>query len=293
MNKDTFIYKEVDGLGLAMDCYRGSTDAAILWIHGGGFIGGGREDVELFRYQLTAYLEEGYSFFAVDYRLAPESRLRDGVSDIVDAVSWIHANGPAILGKSIGSLFVAGFSAGGCLALVAGNLAGSHVKAIVSIYGYGNPLADWYRLPDEFYNTLRPISDSEARKYVGSRPIGNATGLYDRYNFYIWCRQTGSWISEVIGDEPFQDEARAKFCPANDVSSVFPPTLLIHGDADTDVPCHESVAMAETFRKAGVCHDLVIVKGAGHLFDAEENGKAPLHGVNCMTNILAFLRNNL
>jgi dipeptidyl aminopeptidase/acylaminoacyl peptidase len=48
------------------------------------------------------------------------------------------------------------------------------------------------------------------------------------------------------------------------VTSSFPPTLLIHGDADQLVPVQQSKDMNDALQKAGVKHNLIIVPGGGH-----------------------------
>jgi len=54
------------------------------------------------------------------------------------------------------------------------------------------------------------------------------------------------------------------------VTADYPPTVLLHGDKDTDVPHHLSVRMAEALEAAGVEHKMYTLEGAGHgLLDAE------------------------
>ena len=48
------------------------------------------------------------------------------------------------------------------------------------------------------------------------------------------------------------------------VTAQYPPTLLIHGDNDTDVPYEQSEMMAEEFKKHQVEHRLIRVKGGEH-----------------------------
>ena len=48
------------------------------------------------------------------------------------------------------------------------------------------------------------------------------------------------------------------------VTRHYPPTLLIHGDNDTDVPYEQSEMMAGEFTKYHVEHRLVRVNGAEH-----------------------------
>ncbi|KAF9059387.1 Alpha/Beta hydrolase protein [Rhodocollybia butyracea] len=55
--------------------------------------------------------------------------------------------------------------------------------------------------------------------------------------------------------------------PEFGVDSSWPPTLLIHGSADTSAPVAESQEMYQALQNAGVLSRIKIVEGAGHLFD--------------------------
>jgi dipeptidyl aminopeptidase/acylaminoacyl peptidase len=52
--------------------------------------------------------------------------------------------------------------------------------------------------------------------------------------------------------------------PVKNVSSKYPPTLLIHGTKDTDVPYEQSVMMAEQFRKFHVEHEFITIIEGEH-----------------------------
>ena len=52
--------------------------------------------------------------------------------------------------------------------------------------------------------------------------------------------------------------------PVRNVSKDYPPTLLVHGTKDTDVPYEQSVMMAEQLEKHGVEHKLITIPGAEH-----------------------------
>jgi dipeptidyl aminopeptidase/acylaminoacyl peptidase len=54
------------------------------------------------------------------------------------------------------------------------------------------------------------------------------------------------------------------FCPIRNVSEKYPPTLLIHGTKDTDVPYEQSEMMAKELDNKGVQHELISIKDAGH-----------------------------
>ena len=72
----------------------------------------------------------------------------------------------------------------------------------------------------------------------------------------------------MVGLDP-DKEARAfdPFCPIRNVTREYPPTLLLHGDSDTDVPFEQSVLMAREFRRQGVPHEFITMPGKGHSFD--------------------------
>ena len=48
------------------------------------------------------------------------------------------------------------------------------------------------------------------------------------------------------------------------VTGQYPPTLLLHGTADTDVPYQQSVMMAKQFEKHGVPHKFIGIQNAEH-----------------------------
>src|SRR4029077_871929 len=79
---------------------------------------------------------------------------------------------------------------------------------------------------------------------------------------------------EVTGHKPKQEpEAFEKYCPVRNVDSGYPPTLLLHGDQDTDVPIEQSKMMAEELDRNHVAHELLIIPNRGHGFD--EDSKDP------------------
>jgi acetyl esterase/lipase len=62
--------------------------------------------------------------------------------------------------------------------------------------------------------------------------------------------------------------------PVSHVHPDAPPFLLQHGDADTWVPCDQSVRLAERLQRAGVRFELEVVPGADHFFDGAPDVEA-------------------
>lgn len=73
------------------------------------------------------------------------------------------------------------------------------------------------------------------------------------------------WTKEVTGFDAATERGKLDpFCPVRNVTPQFPPTMLIHGTEDTDVPYELSANMAKELARHKVVHELVTVRGAGH-----------------------------
>ena len=94
-SKQTYTYKVVGRHEILADVYRYPGEEirpAILWIHGGALIVGTREWIPTD--QLAAYLDAGFAVVAIDYRLAPETKLTAIIEDLGDAWAWLEKKAP-------------------------------------------------------------------------------------------------------------------------------------------------------------------------------------------------------
>src|SRR5262249_12352228 len=122
--------------------------------------------------------------------------------------------------------------------------------------------------PSEHYRKSAALVDrEEAYKVVGARVATGTEGDEQkaRGRFYLYLRQNGLWTREVTGFDPEKDRRKLDpYCPVRNVTEDYPPTLLVHGTEDTDVPYELSAAMAKELARRKVPHELVTVPGAGH-----------------------------
>lgn len=128
------VYRTVEGHDLALDVYRRDDDAvypAVLEIHGGGWVGGNKEEDEQIARGLA---EAGFVVFVVEYRIAPVDPYPAAVEDVQAALVWVRTHAPEY-GADPDAVGAFGGSAGGHLAALLATLDGPKVDAAVSIAG--------------------------------------------------------------------------------------------------------------------------------------------------------------
>ncbi len=261
-------FKKAGNLELRVTLVRPDDDVrrrVAIWIHGGALIVGCRCGIT--RQVREALLNAGYAIVSIDYRLAPEVKLPEIIEDVRDAYTWLHDNGEKLLNVDTSRVAVLGGSAGGYLTLMTGFCVQPRPAALVSFWGYGDIVGDWYSKPSEFYRKQPLVSKVDAWRGVSGAPTNGCkqSDSKDRGKFYLYCRQQGVWPKEVAGFDP-QTESKKfdPYCPVRNVTADYPPTLLIHGTNDTDVPYEQSVLMDKEFTRSGVEHEFITVPNAGH-----------------------------
>ncbi len=263
----TYVYKTAGDLQIKADVHRFADNAVrpvVVWIHGGALINGNRGGL----FGVTEMmLEEGYVVVSIDYRLAPETLLPAIIEDLQDAFAWVRTRGRELFNADTSKIAVMGSSAGGYLTLTAGFRAEHRPTVLVSFWGYGDLVGDWYSQPSPYpRHNRRKITAEEAYAQVTGPPVSDARDRDGNGGaFYNYTRQNGVWPKEVSGWDPHtQAEKFFPFMPVKNVTPDYPPTMLIHGTDDTDVPYEQSVMMAEQFQQHGVAHELVTIPGGEH-----------------------------
>jgi len=266
--KTTVAYREVDGHRILADVHRPNDEAirpVIVWIHGGALMMGNRQSVSGEIMKLAK--EKGYAIVSIDYRLAPETELPGIISDVEAAFRWLADRGAERFRLDPGRLVVCGGSAGGYLTLVTGYRVQPKPTALVSFWGYGDLVGDWYSKPSTHpRHNRRKVTHGEALRQTDGTVISDARQRKGNGGLiYLYCRQTGTWPKEVSGFDPVtQAEKIAPYEPVRNVTKNFPPTLLIHGTRDTDVPVEQSRMMASQFKQHGVPHILKLIDNGEH-----------------------------
>ncbi len=203
----------------------------LMYIHGGGWVGGSKESSVL---RILPYLEMGWAVVNVEYRLGAVARAPAAVEDGLCALRWVIRNAEQY-NLDTSRIVTTGNSAGGHLALTTAMIPasagldrecpGSEELGVAAII-------NWYGITDVGDLLDGPNMKSYAVEWMGS--------LEDRFE---------------IGE---------RVSPITYVRSDMPPTLTIHGDADPTVPYQHAVSFHEKLDDAGVPNALHTVPGGGH-----------------------------
>jgi acetyl esterase/lipase len=265
---ETYTYKQVGELSIHADAYLdGDRDdrPIVVFIHGGALINGHRGWIPDWLVRVAR--GDGYALVSLDYRLAPQTKLPEIVEDVVDAFRWLRDGEGRPFRADPERVAVVGESAGGYLTLTTGFFVDPRPSALISFWGYGDLIGDWYSKPSHHpCHHQTHLSRDEAYEQVAGPPIADERDRAgDGGAFYQYCRQQGTWPTAVSGWDPERDaDAFRVFMPLANVSSDYPPTLLVHGDRDTDVPVEQSELMAAEFAQHAVEHRLMSVAGGEH-----------------------------
>ena len=196
-----------------------------LVVHGGGWSSGdGRQGIPTITESLT---KANFTWFSIDYRLAPTDRWPACFADLQTAIRWVKAHAAEYKGDPR-RLALVGYSAGGqltCLAAVSAK-EDTQVQAVV-----GFP----------------PPTDMEADTV---RRGGLSPSLQALFGRTAVDDQTRPLLREMSA--------------INFVKPGLPPFLLIHGDADKSVPYEQSVRFQAKLKENGVPCELIVIKDAPH-----------------------------
>jgi acetyl esterase/lipase len=268
MERKTYICPTSSGHSLEVDVLGGDSSSlrpCVMWIHGGGLIFGSRK-MSPRPFLAEALIDRGFVIASVDHRLAPEVKLEEIVADVGSLWQWMHDSGPGLFGADPRRICAAGASAGAYLSLIAGYKMHPKPRAVASLWGFGDITAPWEADPSDHYLKAPLVARSDALASLSLTPMPTANGE-DRSTFYLYCRQQGVWLQEVTGHAlPAGKHYLDQYCPLRHIDERFPPTILVHGLDDSDVPASESDSLAVVLRKKGVPHAYHSLPGVGHGF---------------------------
>lgn len=211
----------------------------VIWVHGGAWRGGSKNDCPARR-----FVARGYAVASIGYRLSQHAVFPAQVEDCKAAVRWLRAHAKEY------QLDADRFGAWG-------SSAGGHLVALLGTTGDSKEFDHGPNL--EFSSRVQAVVD-----FFGPTDLlrmAVQSGSNSRMNHDA----PDSPESLLIGGAVQENKEKANRAnPINYVSKGDPPMLLVHGDADPLVPYQQSEELYAALQQAGVEAALHIVKGGGH-----------------------------
>ncbi|MCK8503243.1 alpha/beta hydrolase [Myxococcus fulvus] len=211
---------------------------AVLYLHGGGWRGGERAYARAWADFLTA---KGYVLIALDYRLFPPATGMTAPADVKCGIRWVKDHA-ASYGIDPARLVLFGESAGGHLAMLAAYSAGDS------------------RLP----SSCGSAADTSVAAVISFYAPGDLVA-HAAHNADTLVGFTGAPLAG-------HRELYELLSPIHHIGPRAPPTLLLHGGADSVVPPEASQEMAARLAQHAVPHALFTLPYAEHGFDIWDGG---------------------
>ncbi len=227
---------------LLLDLYSPkSTDGAapgLIFIHGGSWKGGKKED---YRIYALHFASRGYVVASIQYRLSGEAPFPAAVHDVKAAVRYMRAEADSINvdPKRIG---------------VVGGSAGGHLSMMI---GYSSDVAE--------------LEGDSGHPGVSSRVqcLVNLYGPTDMTTPYVQAvSRSNRAVSDFFeGTYEEQPQNYADGSPLKYVTQDDPPTLILHGTVDSLVPINQADVLAKELREHGVPYIYDRLPGWPHSMD--------------------------
>lgn len=234
--REEVAYGTADGKKLTLHLARPAGGDAvrpgILFIHGGGWAGGKKDDL---KDAIREAARRGYVAASVGYRFAPQYRFPAQIEDVKCAVRWMRAHA-AELQLDPNRIGAIGFSAGAHLAMLLGTMDKND-----GLEGDGG----W------------PEQSSKVQTVVAYFGPVDLLGEYPEVSQNI--------VKNFIGGTKAEKPAEyRRASPLTYVNSGDAPMLLFQGTEDVLVPYDQAYTMAIALTKAKVPGRVELMVGANH-----------------------------
>jgi len=231
------VYGHKAGMALTFDVLRPANahGGAVLYMVSGGWVSRWTPPQRLADRTFSGLLDEGLTVIAVRHGSAPRFKVPEAEADVRRALRYIRLHA-GDLGVDADRLGVFGGSAGGHLSLMLG---------LGSDEGESDSTDEVLRTP------ARVAAVVAYYPPVDIRPI---TGANERFPALDFPQEQAAAISPIL------------FVTPDD-----PPTLLIHGDADTLVPISASEIMYAALQAESIESEFITIEGGDHGFRNQEH----------------------
>jgi acetyl esterase/lipase len=242
-------YARVGDTSLKLDLYlpEKPKPPLVIYVHGGAWRAGTKDEM-----RLGGLVAQGFAVASVEYRLSTEAVFPAQAHDLKAAIRFLRAKGKE-LGCDPKKIVISGSSAGGHLAALVGVSNG--VKELEGIVG------EFAKESSDVQGIISLFGASNLESILGqSTPHGLSVRV--------------PALQLLLGGQPGEKRELARLAsPVAHVGAGDPPLLLIHGDADPQMPFEQSQELKRAYEAKGLPVQLEVIPGGQHggkeFFDKE------------------------
>lgn len=235
---------------------------AIVWVHGGGWVGGDKSEVAPY---LRLLAQHGFIGIGINYSLAPGQKYPEPVRQLGRALDWVqeHATEHGIDPDRI---------------VLAGDSAGAHIAAqyaaIVTDPGYARDVGlDATVRPDQLRGTLLHCGPYDPPSAMGGSGFGG------------WFVRTVGWA--YLGTKDFTDAKVEQASVVRHATAAFPPALVSGGDDDPLTK--QGRAFVDRLGELGIDHEAYFYPGLNHEFQFDLDLRESQEVLDAQVDFLARL----
>jgi acetyl esterase/lipase len=239
-------YANVDGTSLLLDLYLPDTEETlpvIVWVHGGAWTAGSKDDVANY---IVLIASNDYVVVSMDHRPSSQTIFPAQIHDVKAAIRYLRAN-PNNYNYNPENIGAVGSSSGGHLVSLLGTSANiEELEGEVGTYL-------------EYSSTVQAVVDLFG-------PVNIQTLTEDCENLCLMDHDTStSPESGLLGCRPSECPDEASEASATTyISADDPPFLIIHGDEDLTISYLQSQNFNQLLQDNGLESEFILAEGYGH-----------------------------
>ena len=179
----------------------------IIWIHGGGFVGGDKSDVDYFATCLAA---DGFAVASINYQLAPWAKFPSPINQTGEAYKWIKNNSSK-------------YSLDMTRIMFAGDSAGAHTAATFVSTQFSKVYADSLGVHQVIEN---PSTIKGTLLYCGPYSLNEIKKLENGFMRFVFSKAAAAYFGTSNWLKKYDNKASTIY----NIPNNFPPCFITDGN---------------------------------------------------------------
>ena len=202
----------------------------VIWIHGGGFVGGDKSDVDYFATCLAA---DGFAVASINYQLAPWAKFPSPINQTGEAYKWLKDNSEK-------------YSIDVSRIMLAGDSAGAHTAAAFVSTQLSKEYADNLGVYQVVEN---PSTIKGTLLYCGPYSLAEIKKLENGFMRFVFSKAAAAYFGTSNWLKKYDNKASTIF----NIPNNFPPCFITDGNTGSFEK--QAKMLISVFDEKGIIYD--------------------------------------